>query len=267
MQRGRRVTIRLAAGLLFATTAGAALTAAENPPASALTTVDGPILRGPTHSRKLALIFTGHQFAEGGQIILDELASHHAKASFFLTGDFLRTKSFAPLIHRIVDDDHYLGPHSDHHLLYCAWEAPHNTLVSKETFNDDLQANLKEIRALGVPRTRVRYFLPPYEHYNRQIVQWTRETGIELVNFTPGTRSNADYTQEVDKNFVSSKDIFDSIIARAERDPDGLNGFLLLLHIGAGPGRRDKFHARFGQLLDYLARNHYLLVRIDELLS
>ncbi len=30
--------------------------------------------------------------------------------------------------------------------------------------------------------------------YNAQISAWTAERGLTLVNFTPGTRSNADYT-------------------------------------------------------------------------
>src|SRR5262249_12330579 len=50
-------------------------------------------------------------------------------------------------------------------------------------------------------------------------------------------------------------------------DIHGLNGFLLLLHIGSGPGRRDKFHARFGQLLDYLSAKGYQFVGLDELLD
>ena len=38
------------------------------------------------------------------------------------------------------------------------------------------------------------YFMPPYEWYNAQVSTWTAEHGLTLVNFTPGTRSNADYT-------------------------------------------------------------------------
>jgi hypothetical protein len=91
--------------------------------------------------------------------------------------------------------------------------------------------------------------------------------GLKVVNYTPGTRSNADYTSEADTNFVSSRTIFDSIVEREKSDPHGLNGFILLLHIGAGPGRADKFHARFGDLLDYLGNRNYELLRVDELLA
>ena len=98
-------------------------------------------------------------------------------------------------------------------------------------------------------------------------MDWSKELGLTVVNFTPGTRSNADYTGEAEKNFVSSQVIFDSIVAREKKDLKGLNGFMLLVHIGSGPGRADKFPARFGELLDYLSGKGYQLVRVDELLA
>ncbi len=256
---------------------------------------DGAIVRGPTGRRAIALVFTGHEFAEGDEIILDDLAKHEAKASFFFTGDLMSNLSFDPLVEQIISGDHLLGPHSDKHLLYCSWDADRKTLVTQEQFRKDLEANRAKIRkAVGLLTERrelsppdlamleqfrkrygiegdsnypIRYFLPPYEHYNRQIADWTAELDMTLINYTPGTRSNADYTGEADKNFVSSQVIFDSILKREREDPNGLNGFILLLHIGAGPGRADKFHTRFGELLDVLAAKGYQFVRVDELLE
>lgn len=226
---------------------------------------EGGIVRGERSSKRIALEFTGHEYAEGATVLLDELGSHGAKASFFLTGDFLRRVEFAPLVARMIRDGHYVGPHSDRHLLYCAWEAGRKTLVSRATFVRDVEENLSALARHGVTRDEVRYFLPAYEWYNAEVSRWTQELGLELVNFTPGTRSNADYTGEADANFVSSEAIVESILAR-ERAPDGLNGFLLLMHVGAGPARRDKLHERLGDLLDQLTARGYRFVRVDELL-
>jgi len=232
-------------------------------PGSELT--EGAVVRGPTEGRRLALIVSGHEFAEGGETILDELAKHRTRASFFLTGDFLVNPPFKPLVRRIVDEGHYLGPHSDKHLLYCAWDKGKQTLVTREAFVTDLRANLEKIARLGVNRPR--YFLPPYEHWNGDIAGWTAELGLQLINFTPGTRSNADYTGDASPNFVSSSVIFESIVRRERQDPQGLNGFLVLLHIGAGPKRADKLHTRLGELLYDLAGKGYQFVRVDELLE
>ena len=56
-------------------------------------------------------------------------------------------------------------------------------------------------------------------------------------------------------------------MAKERKDPHGLNGFLLLVHIGSGPGRADKFPTRFGELLDYLSGKGYQFVRADDLLE
>jgi peptidoglycan/xylan/chitin deacetylase (PgdA/CDA1 family) len=229
--------------------------------------LEGAIIRGPKIERKIAFAFTGHSFAEGADTILNELTRHKGKGSFFLTGAFLANTNFSTTIHRIVDGGHYVGPHSDKHLLYCPWDGPKWTLVTHEEFAKDLRSNLEKITRFGVKAEQIRYFLPPYEYYNQEIADWSREMGLTLVNYTPGTRSNADYTGEADTNFVSSKSIFDSIVRKEQKGPAGLNGFILLLHIGSGPGRADKFTARFGELLDYLAGKGYQFVRVDELLD
>jgi peptidoglycan/xylan/chitin deacetylase (PgdA/CDA1 family) len=226
---------------------------------------EGAVVRGPREGRRLAVVFTGHEFAEGGETILNELAKHHARASFFLTGDFLANRRFEPMVRRIVNDGHYLGPHSDKHLLYCTWDPGRKTIVTREAFSADLRSNLEKIARFGMDRPR--YFLPPYEHWNADIAAWTAELGLQLINFTPGTRSNADYTEDAAPGFVSSRTIFESIVRHERRDPDGLSGFLLLLHIGAGPRRTDKLHTHFGALLDELAAKGYRFVRVDDLLG
>lgn len=231
------------------------------------TYTEGAIVRGPVDRNQIALVFTGHEFAEGATTILDVLAKRGMRASFFLTGDFLRDPAKARLIERMVRDGHYVGGHSDAHLLYAPWTGPKKTLVSREEFVKDLENNYAELARFGVTRDNARYFLPPYEWYTTEIAAWTRDMGLTLVNFTSGTRSNADYTEEGSAQFVSSERIFRSILEREEQDPNGLNGFLLLLHVGAGPGRADKFHLKFDELAVRLKDRGYSFVRVDTLLA
>lgn len=229
--------------------------------------VQGGIIRGDEDRKAIALAFTGHEFAEGGETILSELQKHHGKASFFFTGVFLTNTNLQPLVKRITAEGHYFSVHSDAHLLYCAWDKERKTLVTREKFQADLETNFQRYERLKLKARAGRYFIPPFEHYNQEIVSWADDLGFTVINYTPGTRSNADYTGEADKNFVSSQTIFASIIKREQTDPHGLNGFILLLHIGSGPGRVDKFHTRFGELLDTLAVKGYEFVRVDELLE
>ena len=67
------------------------------------------------------------------------------------------------------------------------------------------------------------------------------------------------------KNYRSSDTIYQSIIGYEQKH--GLNGFILLLHIGTDARRTDKMYNRLGGLLDYLKQKQYNLVRVDELLK
>lgn len=229
---------------------------------------DGGIIRGPKNEKKIALVFTGHEFAEGGETILNELSNHTARASFFLTGDFLDRPENDLLARRIGREGHFLGPHSDKHLLYCSWDREPQTLVTEREFFWDVSQNESKCGRYRKQMNRQSsYFLPAYEHFNRDITDWTRKSFQNLICYTPGTLSQADCTLEADSNFVSSQAIFDSVLKREQEDPQGLNGFILLFHVGSGPRRADKFHPRLGELLDALARKGYQFVRVDELLE
>ncbi len=233
-----------------------------------LTDVDGAIVRGDTTRKELALVFTGDEFADGGPAIRRILLKQKVPGAFFLTGRFYANPSFQPLIKQLKADGHYLGAHSDQHLLYCDWTHRDSLLITKEQFHQDLTANYRRMADLGITKTDASYFLPPYEWYNSTIAQWTQKEGLQLVNFTPGTRSSADYTfPGMDKSYRSSEEIYQSIRHYEASHPSGLNGFLLLVHVGADPQRTDKFYHKLEALLNELKGKGYRFVRLNELLK
>jgi len=227
----------------------------------------GAIIRGDVTQREIALVFTGHEFADGGNHIRNVLRENGVRAGFFFTGDFYRNMVNAPLIRSLREDGHYLGPHSDKHLLYCRWEDRNELLVTKEEFTSDILRNFEAMAAFGVSRSEASYFIPPYEWFNSVIVTWAKELGLGLFNFTPGTLANADYTTPDMANYRSSEEIYQSIIDYEKPDIHGLNGFILLVHIGTHPDRKDKFYLWLGPLLNALKGKGYRFVRIDEFLK
>ena len=227
---------------------------------------EGGIIRGRTDRKEMALIITGGDFADGGDHIRAVLRDKGVKAGFFFTGDFYRSPEKKDLIRGLIADGHYLGPHSDKHLLYCDWDDRSKTLVKRDEFRADLLANTNIMEEFGIRGEDAPFFIPPYEWYNKDIVDWSRELGLTLFNFTPGTSSNADYTTPDMPEYLSSRTIWERIWACERRDPDGFNGFIMLTHIGTDPKRTDKFYLRLGDLLDELHKRDYRLVRIDDLL-
>jgi peptidoglycan/xylan/chitin deacetylase (PgdA/CDA1 family) len=149
--------------------------------------------------------------------------------------------------------------------LYCDWTKRDSLLVSKDSFATDLKKNYAAMKSFGIKKAP--FFLPPFEWYNDSIAVWTKQLNLQLINYTSGTLSHADYTTPDVKNYRSSDIIYQSIVDYEQKHLNGLNGFILLMHIGTNAKRTDKFYLRLPQLIDYLKNKNYKLVRIDELLQ
>lgn len=236
-------------------------------PDSRYTYVQGAIIRGDSLEKKVALVFSADEFAEGGDFVDSVLAAEKIKASFFLTGNFLKNPAFTSLIRSLQAHGNYIGSHSDAHLLYNDWSVRDSMLVTREEFKEDLTRSYQKLEKFGITKDDAHYFLPPYEWYNDTIAAWTESMGLQLIDFTPGTRSNADYTYPaMGKKYVASQTIFNSILKYESDHAHGLNGFILLTHMGAGPQRTDKFFRKLPALIHELKNRGYQFCRVDELL-
>ncbi|HET8737538.1 MAG TPA: glycoside hydrolase family 9 protein [Pricia sp.] len=225
----------------------------------------GAIVRGDSSRKTINLMFSGDEFADGAEEILDILEKKDIKASFFLTGNFYRNKKFAAFIERAKRLGHYLGAHSDQHLLYNDWTGQKKLLVDQQEFKKDVNANYAEMEKFGIQKEDAPYFLPPYEWNNDIITQWTDQMDLTLINHTRGTLSHADYTTPEKANYRSTEAIFKSILSYEEKE--NLNGFLLLSHIGAHPDRKDTFYSRLGELISALEKRGYTFESLDRILD
>ena len=93
---------------------------------------------------------------------------------------------------------------------------------------------------------------------------WSRAEVLTLVNLTDGTKSQTDNRLDADPHFVPAPAIAASILKTEVESKDGLNGFHLLMHVGAGPKRtRDRPADGLGSLLDTLKVRGYRFVTVD----
>lgn len=222
----------------------------------------GAIIRKGPDKKVIYLIFSADEYGEGFEHILNTLDGHEIKASFFLTGNFLRNKKYKSVLKQIISGGHYLGPHSDGHLLYIPWENRDTLLVTKEQFNTDLKRNFTELYKAGLKEHKPEYFLAPYEWYNSAISNWSAEMGFALVNLTPGTGTNADYTTPGMKNYKSSDELIQKLKSFETDSPQGLNGALVLIHPGTDPERTDKLYLRLGEIIEYFSKKGYTFSRL-----
>ena len=225
----------------------------------------GGIIRGNAEKPDIALVFTGDEFFEGLPSITQALEKNQVSSSFFLTGRLYRNPDAKKSIQRLIRQKHYFGPHSDQHLLYNDWSEPDSLLVSRDSFSTDLQANYRAMEALRI-RHQQQYFIPPYEWWNATIAGWCRDLGITVISFSPGTATNADYTfPEMGMSYRNSDTLMDRLLTREKET--GLNGAMILIHIGTDPRRTDKLYDRLPELIRVLKKKGYRFLRVDELLQ
>ncbi len=220
---------------------------------------EGAIVRMDTTQSKVYLVFSAHDLNEGGKIIQKTLKQNQIKASFFFTGEFYENEENQKLIKTLIQDEHYLGAHSDKHLLYADWSKRDSLLINRTEFEKDLRNNYTKMDKAGVNISSAIYFLPPYEWYNQAVADWSSQLGLNLINFTPGIRTNADYTTPDMKNYKSSEWIMSSLKELEIKNPGYFKGSIILIHLGTSVKRTDKLYNRLDDIIGFFKNNGYTL--------
>lgn len=216
---------------------------------------EGAVVRINPSEKKVYLIFSADSMFQGGDKILKTLNKHKIKGSFFLTGNFLRLKPMERVIKQIASEGHYIGAHSDKHLLYASWEKRSQTLISIDSIAKDLLNNYSELAKFGVSPGMAPFYLPPYEWYNAESNSVANSLGLEVINYTPGTATQADYTTPDMKNYKSSSELIDKLF-KFEKER-GLSGAIILIHPGVEKSRTDKLYDRLDEIILKLKRLGY----------
>lgn len=215
----------------------------------------GGITRLSPDRRAVALVFTAADMADGADTIVSTLRRYRIRGHFFFTGRFF--EKFPQAVRRIAGDGHYVGCHGYSHLLYFPWDRSDTMLVSRAEFRADMRWAYDKMAEFGIRRRKAYYFIPPYEHYNDTVAAWASEIGLQLINNTYGTLTYGDYTTPDMKRYYSSDYIMERTLRMAAEKPGGINGHILLIHLGTSGKRTDKFYNRLPELIERLRAMGY----------
>lgn len=137
--------------------------------------------------------------------VLDVLARHGARATFFVVGYL--AERYPLLIQRIAHEGHTLANHS--------WQHESLARVSKAAFDRSVGRTQEILGPLATPCLR-----PPYYAIGRFTEEWSNELGLRLVGWSYSPR---DWEQR------PAQAIANGLVARS------YPGAIILLHDGGGP--------------------------------
>ncbi len=167
-----------------------------------------PIYCVQTDKPQVALSFDAAWGNEDTAQIMDILARHNVKVTFFMTGGW--AESFPEDVKLIASQGHDLGNHSENH--------KNMSQLSDEEIRSELQKVHDKVKALtGQDMT---LFRPPYGDYDDQVVTVSRDMGYYPIQWDVDSLDWKDYGTE-------------SIINTVLNHKHLGNGSIILMHNGA----------------------------------
>ncbi len=178
---------------------------------SVSTNVDGrelPVYCVDTEEPKVALSFDAAWGNEDTQNILDILAAHDVKVTFFMTGGWVET--YPDDVKAIYEAGHDLGNHSETH--------PNMSELSEAEITEELMSVHNKVKELtGVD---MQLFRPPYGDYDDEVVKTATANGYYTIQWSVDSLDWKDYG-------------VDSIIQTVCEHKNLENGAIILCHNGA----------------------------------
>ena len=167
-----------------------------------------PIYCVQTDKPQVALSFDAAWGNEDTAQIMDILAKHNVKVTFFMTGGWV--ESFPEDVKYIASQGHDLGNHSENH--------KNMSQLSDEEIRSELQKVHDKVKA--VTGQDMTLFRPPYGDYDDQVVTVSRDMGYYPVQWDVDSLDWKDYgTESIIKTVLNHRHLG--------------NGSIILMHNGA----------------------------------
>lgn len=223
--------------------------------------------RGSLLRREVAFTFDGGSNSHAAEDILDILQKYNIKATMFLTGEFIEANP--ELTRRILSAGHEVG----NHLYRHAHLIDHETMKSFYS-KEELLAELSQVEQVFEKITHQsmsKYWRAPFGEVTQEQMDWARSKGYIHIGWTRSGRANLDTHDWVsDPNhqlFKSPDQIANRVLNFEKNDPHGLNGAIVLMHLGSERSLKDRAHLALPKLFDHLSKQGYQMVSISSILS
>lgn len=198
-------------------------------------------VRGSRGSMKVALTFDDVPDPRYTPKVLDILAKHRVRATFFVLGS--KAKAYPAIVTRMRKEGHMIANHSYDHPVF--------TKISVHQFGQQVAQTDLLLRSLAGYSPR--YIRPPYGAITPKQIEWAQANGYTVVNW--------DVDSE-DWRSIGSGRIMANI--KSTLQP----GSIILQHAGGGPTQNLSGTVQaLPQLIQLLRKRGYDIVPLPELLG
>ncbi len=233
------------------------------------------VVNGTTRKKIISLTFDGGSYDNAAEQILDTLQSRGVKATMFLTGQFMRRHPHTVV--EIVERGHEIGNHtwSHPHLTTWAENRRHHTLsgVNRATIGSQLKKANDQFRKI-TGSNLAPIWRAPFGEKNRDICSWALSHGYVHIAWKQGRTwlegydSNDWVPDEDTPGYHSPQEVYEKFMNLATQDTDGMNGGILLFHLGTSRKDPEKqVHRILGSLIDGFHAAGYQIVPVTVLLE
>ena len=192
------------------------------------------IEEGNVENKRLAITFDAGSDSSYTEKILEILEKHNLSCTMFLTGKFI--EKHPNLVKKMVKQGHEFANHTYDHPHLTNYRNNHRQELLKSTTRDFIHQQLYKTDSLFFKITGQHlkpFWRAPFGEYNTEILTWAAEAGYVHIKWTDTFDTHDWVTDEESELYHTPGEIFDHFMQAEEERPFGLNGVIVLMHLGS----------------------------------
>jgi peptidoglycan/xylan/chitin deacetylase (PgdA/CDA1 family) len=231
------------------------------------------ISRGNVSRKEIVLTFDGGSEANSTESILDTLKKYNARATIFLTGEFI--ERYPELTKRIAAEQE-VGNHTFSHEHLTTFAENSTQRTAPNLTREEVQSQLRKTEDVFYKITGARMsplWRAPYGEHNLEIRRWASEMGYTHVAWTadPKNHQNMDSLDWVPD--PSTPGYFPSILIKerlltfGRNEAAQANGAIILMHLGSQRKETDRLDQWLPEIIQTFRQRGYDFITASELID
>jgi len=225
------------------------------------------VQQGDYRQKKIAFTFDGGSDDAHTREILEALREQNVRCTLFLTGKFM--ERHPDLVKQMLQDGHEIGNHTYSHPHLTTYVENHRQETRPEVTFTFLKKQLNRTDSIFHRITGEHlkpYWRAPYGEFNPQILTWAAQIGYLHIHWTRGFDTYDWVTDASSRLYRTPEQIYQNIIGKERSRRTGLNGIIVLMHLGSHRNNNHIFEI-LPELIQAVREKGYSIGTISELLS